>query len=312
MRSFAHSLLLFSSFVLASGCAESVQAPANAVAETMDSASAVDSSPDSSPDSATASDADAGQDATADALIDTVADTSGDSVADSVADSAADQTADVKPADAKPTACTYTCALDCVCKKDKQGCDVAECEVSGCAGILAKIDQIKPKLQACSAPAGCEEYEFPICGSAGCFQMPVAKGADLAELNKLTSAAMAEKCSQFSCGCAPAAPSFCLSGTCRQCPPDCDAGTCDEKAAAIAQLVGANSWCTTAKDCIVHQTGLCPFAGLPCGGVALNKYANIAQLNALLAATALPCNIAMCKCAVPGPASCVAGKCTVQ
>lgn len=274
MRRFAGSLTLLALAALASSCSESVPAPATVAADATDATAGIDTSADA------------------------VADTSADGLADTAADSAA--------------ACPYTCALDCVCKKDHKGCDVAECEAGDCVAILSKIDKLKPKLQACAAATGCEEFEYPICGSAGCFQMPVGKGADLSELNNLAGAAQAAKCSQFTCGCGPASPSYCLGGSCRQCPPDCDAGTCDDKAAAIAQFVGASSWCASDKDCIVHATGLCPFAGMPCGGVALSQYAKVSQLDALLSATAVPCNIAMCKCAVPGPASCVAGKCMVQ
>jgi hypothetical protein len=299
MARFAGSLILLALAALASGCSESVPAPATVVA---DAAGALDTSADTSGDSSADGsaefDADAGQAAEVDAQADAVADTAADGVADATADNVA--------------ACPYTCALDCVCKKDHKGCDVAECEAGDCAAILSKIDKLKPKLQACAAATGCEEFEYPICGSAGCFQMPVGKGADLSELNNLAGAAQAAKCSQFTCGCGPASPSYCLGGSCRQCPPDCDAGTCDDKAAAIAQFVGASRWCASDKDCIVHATGLCPFAGMPCGGVALSQYAKVSQLDALLSATAVPCNVAMCKCAVPGPASCVAGKCTVQ
>ncbi len=207
--------------------------------------------------------------------------------------------------------CPYKCNIKCLCKKDKQGCDIPECESGTCMTLLGQINQLKPALQACKPEVGCQSFEFPICGSAGCFQLPVSSAADVSALGGLAVQAMEAKCSQFTCGCGPAEPAFCLGGQCRQCPPDCD-GTCEEKSAAILKLANSLAWCSDDSQCTVLSTGLCPFAGLPCGGMPVNKFVKTEQLQALLAAYAVPCNVAMCKCAVPGPAVCSAGKCVVK
>lgn len=267
---------------------------------------------DTQADAWTADTADAGAGAGSDAGTDAGQDVATDAAAadqSAVVDSV--QTDVAAEPDGAPGACAYTCDLKCVCKKDKQGCDVPECESGACMTLLGQISALKPGLQKCTAAVGCQNFEFPICNSAGCFQLGVAKDAKLDDLNNLAGAAMKAQCSQFSCGCMPAPQPFCLGGQCRQCPPDC-AGTCDEQQAAIVQLVASQAWCSSDADCTVLQTGLCPFAGLPCGGVPLNKYAQTGQLQALLSAYAVPCNVAMCKCAVPGPALCVAGKCAIQ
>jgi len=226
---------------------------------------------------------------------------------------ASDSAADTAPGDVGGTGvCPYVCVIDCQCKKASNGCDLPECESTECLSILAKISALKPKVQVCKAAVGCATFEFPLCGSAGCFQTPVAQDANLDELTGLAAQAMDAKCSSFSCGCDLPEPSFCLKGQCRQCPPDCD-GTCDELLGAIVQIAtSAAAWCGTDADCTVLPTGLCPVAGLPCGGAPVNKYMKTTQLQALLAQYAVPCNAAMCKCAVPGPALCEKGKCVIK
>ena len=216
-------------------------------------------------------------------------------------------TVDSQPADTS-SKCPYVCNIKCVCKKDYQGCDIAECESAECMTVLGKIAALKPKLQACTAAKGCQGFEYPICGSAGCFQMPIGSDTDTSALSTLAQEAADAKCSSFHCGCGPAAPSFCLKGKCRDCPPDCD-GTCDELATAIPQLAGQLGYCGKDDDCTVLMTGLCPIGGLPCGGIPLSKFAQTGQLQALLNQYAAPCNAVMCKCAGPGKPVCEKGKC---
>ncbi|MBI5609724.1 MAG: hypothetical protein HY902_12700 [Deltaproteobacteria bacterium] len=260
-------------------------------------------------DAATA--ADAGADGTAQdgaPAADSLADATVSDVA--VSDTSPGQDAD-SSVDVSYDAGCGPCTLNCVCKKDYNGCPLQECESATCVDLMGQITALEPKLTACTKDKGCQPFEFPICGSVGCFQLGVGVGNDLSALENLAGKAGAASCSGFHCGCGPAPPTFCLGGKCRTCPPDCD-GTCDEKLAALvgtAQQLA--SFCGSDSECTVVATGMCPVGGLPCGGIAVNKYAKTDALLGLVAAYTGPCGAAMCKCAVPGPAVCLKGKCTV-
>lgn len=276
----------------------------------------------------TVADATLAIDTTADGTADTVADGAAQDAAvapDSLSDAAASDSsvADTSASDTGPSqdaavspdvsydAGCAPCALNCVCKKDYNGCPLPECESAACLDLMGQIDALKPKVTACTSDKGCQPFEFPICGSVGCFQLGVGVGNDLSELENLAGKAGAAQCSGFHCGCGPAPPTYCLGGKCRTCPPDCD-GTCDEKLAAlVATAQQLASYCGTDSDCTVVGTAMCPVGGLPCGGIAVNKNAKTDGLLGLVAAYSAPCGAAMCKCAVPGPAVCVKGKCTV-
>jgi len=254
--------------------------------------------------------ADAGADSTAEVGLDTKADGPPDIATDVQPDlPPADADAQVKPDATKDgPVCAYTCAIDCVCKKDFDGCDKPECESTACTAALAKIAAIKPKVQKCTAAKGCTGYEFPICGSAGCFQLPIAADADLKDLDEAAAEASEAGCSGFTCGCGPAPVAFCLGGQCSQCPPDCG-GTCDEKSSAIQQL-GAQvaSVCGKDADCAILATGLCPIGAMPCGGVPHNVFVDLTPLKALVAAYAAGCG-GQCNCPPPAKAKCDKGKC---
>ncbi|MSQ84569.1 MAG: hypothetical protein EXR77_17100 [Myxococcales bacterium] len=139
----------------------------------------------------------------------------------------------------------------------------------------------------------------------------MAQDADTKEIDALAAEAAAAQCSGFNCGCGPPAPTFCLSGQCKQCPPDCD-GSCDELSAAIITLAKQQgSYCGKDDDCTVLTTGLCPLGDLPCGGVPISKYAKPDQLNGLIAVFAPKCPASTCKCMAPGKAVCKVGKCSL-
>lgn len=191
---------------------------------------------------------------------------------------------------------------------DAAAADAADVPAS-CPALLAKIAALKPALTACTAQVGCQTFEYPICNSVGCFQMPLAANADLAALESLAQQAAALSCPPFHCGCGEMPkPSYCLGGQCRSCPPDCD-GSCEELKTALIKAAHANDWCSSAKDCVTLSTGLCPVGDLPCGGLWVNSYANQQNLLAIVGAYSAACGASTCKCAVPGPAACVKGKC---
>lgn len=178
----------------------------------------------------------------------------------------------------------------------------------GCGALMTQIDALKPKLTPCSAGTTCQMFEYPICNTMGCFQTPVASNADTSALSSLTQQAGAAQCPGFHCGCGPYAPAFCLNSQCQQCPPNCD-GTCDEVTAALLTTAHADNWCGIDKDCAVLSTGLCPVGDLPCGGMYLNVNASQENLQGLLGGYSKACGASFCKCAAPGPAVCVKGKC---
>ena len=94
--------------------------------------------------------------------------------------------------------------------------------------------------------------------------------------------------------------------------PDAGAANpCEDLTKAITAELEVVSTCAADVDCTVLQTALCPFAGMPCGGAAVNKSQKLDKLQALLTSAALPCNVAMCKCMPPPAAVCQKGHCAV-
>ncbi|MBM4344085.1 MAG: hypothetical protein FJ100_12020 [Deltaproteobacteria bacterium] len=242
-----------------------------------------------------------------------VPDVPADAASDVPPDAASDGPADGAPAPdgAAVDATCPQCLIDCVCKKDKNGCAIQQCETGNCLGLTGKLDAAIAKMQACSADKGCQVFEFPYCGSAGCYQKPIAADSDISQIEPIADAAMKSQCSGFSCGCEPPKPAFCLAGVCTQCLAGCK-GTCDEVKAAILSLTKQQaSFCVKDEHCTVMVTGLCPFGDLPCGGMAVNKYVDQSQLQALVEAYAQACGGGLCKCMPPKAAVCDKGKCVV-
>lgn len=262
---------------------------------------------DAAVDAAPSADAAGGGDAVADSGVsaDTKADAAPETAPPTDIADAMQDTDTATVADAKPPVDTAP-PVDAAPGPDTAA-DVVP--AADCAGLQAQIAALTASLQVCTSAKGCQSFEHPICGSAGCFQMPIGADADQAALTALASAAAKLGCAGFTCGCGPAPPSYCLNKKCGQCPPDCE-GSCEEKGVALNQAAAAAaSYCSKDEDCTVIQTGLCPVGDLPCGGIPVNKNAKLEQVQALATAYA-PCG-AMCKCMVPGPAKCISGKCKV-
>lgn len=188
--------------------------------------------------------------------------------------------------------------------------DTAAPADASCAQLGQQIDTAKAKITACNVDLGCEVFEYPICGSFGCFQAPIAKNADVSELASWVTQASAAQCAGFGCGCQPPTPAFCLKGQCQQCPPDCD-GTCDELKASLLTVAHAANWCGSDADCTVLNTALCPVGDLPCGGMLINKFAKTEPIQAVLSAYSTACGPSTCKCKAPEPGLCIQGKCAL-
>lgn len=231
-----------------------------------------------------------------------------------VADQAAtDQSAkDQGPSDTgtADAVCPSTCPLACPCLKDGSGCVVPVCAPKSCAEVDTLMAQWLPKARPCSGATGCQSFEFPACGSAGCFQAPVgATSPAVAVIEQIAAAALALQCPKFGCGCAPPPPSFCFGGQCSFCPPDCK-GSCAELLDALVLLAKTQSFCGKSEDCQLLPTDLCAVAGLGCYHIALSKFADLKGIQSLLAAHAqAKCPTADCDCATPSKASCQQGKC---
>jgi hypothetical protein len=250
--------------------------------------------------------------ASADVTADVAPTDTDDSVSPADAETTDAAANDASAPDAAPdTAATDAAAAD---SADNGAPDTASNPdtAEGCPQILAKIDALKPALSQCTKEAGCQNFEYPICGSFGCFQLPVAANADTTALQALSEQAAALSCEPFQCGCGEQlSPSLCLNGYCRSCPPDC-AGSCDDLTQALLTTAHNANYCASDKDCVVVSTGLCPVGDLPCGGLYVNTYTKQETLQAVVTAFSQACGASTCKCAVPDIASCVGGKCVAK
>ncbi|MBM4386961.1 MAG: hypothetical protein FJ088_04430, partial [Deltaproteobacteria bacterium] len=108
--------------------------------------------------------------------------------------------------------CGYICNMDCACKKDIFGCDLPECEEEDCFDVIGKIDSEIEKLKGCGGTFDCSLFEYPICGTAGCFQAAVSKQGDYSDLFELAEQATQLQCAGFTCGCGYAGMPICVDG----------------------------------------------------------------------------------------------------
>jgi hypothetical protein len=206
--------------------------------------------------------------------------------------------------------CDYTCDINCVCKKDPSGCDVPECDPDECSTIAASVDDLLPTLSGCTSAGECTLFEYPICGSAGCFQHAVNATADLAPLLALAKQGQAASCAGFTCGCGYGPMPVCLDGQCTLCPgPDCKPD-CDTLLATIVAEAALAKYCKKDTDCKLLESPICAKSGLGCYAVAVAVDTPLQQnLSALLTLySELKCPSADCDCPEP-VASCNDDKC---
>ena len=192
-------------------------------------------------------------------------------------------------------------------------CAWPDCEPTNCDSLRATIDEIVGQNTGCSDGGGCNLFEFPICGSIGCYTKPIASSAapeTMEELNALALIGQKLQCPDFHCGCDVPPKPYCLGGDCRQCPPDCGTG-CQGLLAAIqdqAQKLGG--YCQNDADCTGIESPICTAPGLPCYLVMVHAKADTQQIKALMKAyTDNKCVLGECDCAAPQQFACVGGKC---
>jgi hypothetical protein len=225
-----------------------------------------------------------------------------------VEDDAADvlATEDVPVADAS---CEYVCNIDCECLTDGRGCDIPACADS-CTQIEQNIDVLLTDAQACSVREDCQLFEFPICGSAGCFQEAAGTGADLTSISNLAQQAQEAGCPGFTCGCGYESDPICLTGRCRKCPGDCDA-PCEDLRAALVAETGPQRLCASDEECVAIDIPFCDIPELGCYGTVYSRSRGGRALEGLIDAfSARGCSNIDCDCAPPpGPPSCIDGVC---
>lgn len=206
--------------------------------------------------------------------------------------------------------CEYTCNMDCVCKKDLAGCDLPECEADQCVTIESSIDALLPGVSGCTSAGECTLFEYPICGSAGCFQRAVNKEADISSLWELAEQGQTAGCSGFTCGCGYGTMPVCLGSECVLCPgPNCNP-SCDTLLATIKAEAALAKACTDNWDCKLLDSPICGEPGLGCYAVAVATTTPLQKnLTALLDLYAdLGCPTADCDCDEP-VATCSDGQC---
>ncbi|MEZ4264770.1 MAG: hypothetical protein R3F39_00210 [Myxococcota bacterium] len=226
---------------------------------------------------------DAGPDAELDAAPETVSDGGADAATD--ADSAAD--AETSP-DADPDA-----------------------EVLICAELATSVEAaLSTAASGCASPLDCALFEYPICGSFGCFTGAVRQDADLTTLSEVTASAGAAGCEPFHCGCdPPPGTPVCLGGSCALCPPvcgtDCGALELAFRAAAAESAAG----CTKDSECQATTVAHCALGPqLACHTLAwrTDPAAALKLLDGYLGAAG--CADVQCDCQFEG-ARCDAGTC---
>ena len=180
--------------------------------------------------------------------------------------------------------CNYKCALDCTCKKDASGCDLPECENTGCSALTQAVEDAVSANDGCATNGDCMRFEHPICGTIGCYQRAVSQNAPLAQLSTLAQAAQDAGCEPFHCGCGPEGEPLCVNGSCALCPgsPGCPT-TCEELRAAIHEVAATGSACTSSTDCTMLFTPFCDAGkGLGCYALAVSGYVAVNAATGLL------------------------------
>lgn len=182
-----------------------------------------------------------------------------------------------------------------------------------CEELTGDIDAILAEHQTCGGPGECELFEYPICGSAGCYQRAVGDPASVPEeVWEIASIASALHCEPFHCGCGYAASPACLDGTCELCPgPGC-ALDCDALIALLVAEVELQTACTSDNDCGAVATPLCTVPELGCYQAAVTWTGTWGIIPTLVQMiTDQGCALADCDCQDQSTA-CVDGTCVSQ
>ena len=197
------------------------------------------------------------------------------------------------------------------------GAEVMDTEAtsSTCEGILAQANTLLLDAgSGCDAPDSCVMFEFPICGTFGCFLGAIRKDtseADLATLNDTALEGLNGGCEPFHCGCGfPEGAPVCLQSQCRMCPGDCGDSCEDVKAALLAVAEPVATGCESDDDCAVLPVAPCDLSpAIQCHGLPHRVGADIGAVKKLLnGMTEVGCETFECDCQLT-EAICDAGTC---
>ena len=199
--------------------------------------------------------------------------------------------------------CAYVCNIDCPCKKDFDGCDLPECESSSCQQILTEANQLlADAAQGCTASSQCMMFDYPVCGTFGCFQGPVNTSLNLQPLNLIAQQGVEEQCSGFHCGCMlPDAPTVCLDQSCVSCENASACTDCNQLTTLIKEEAAFHAkGCESDEDCglsIVDQCSMGP--QIVCHGYAYNQSkgpGKVLELMSLFTSPENECPWSQCDC----------------
>jgi hypothetical protein len=209
--------------------------------------------------------------------------------------------------------CAYCGDGSCDMGEDPIACP-QDCLTEGCEEVVGQAyEELMAMGAGCAAPQSCQRYDYPICGSIGCFQGVVRADADLSTLDALATEAAAQGCEPFHCGCdfLPGAP-VCLQQSCRLCPPDCG-DDCGELAVAIEAFAATYAaGCQSDTDCAVTAVPVCELGPqIHCHGLAHRAGADsFPIMNLILGYISLEpaCDWMACDCQAD-TATCADGVC---
>jgi hypothetical protein len=193
---------------------------------------------------------------------------------------------------------------DTSASEDSQGAEAGSTEPT-CEGVLATAEALLASAGAgCGAPDSCVMFEFPICGSFGCFSGAMREDAPEethAALNDAALSGMNAGCEPFHCGCGfPEGTPVCLQAQCRMCPGDCGDSCEDVEDAIQVAATKLALGCESDEDCAVLPVAPCDLGtAIQCHGLPyrVGVGADLGPVQKLLeGAEEVGCSTFQCDC----------------
>ena len=191
----------------------------------------------------------------------------------------------------------------------------ADTEAESCEAIKAEADeQLLAAGAGCGAADSCTWFEFPICGTFGCYSGAIRKDTPEESLSALSAVGLEglnAGCEPFHCGCGfPEGTPVCLADQCRMCPGDCGE-SCDDISAAIEVFAAeVSTGCSSDNECEVLMVSPCDLgSAITCHGLPHHVNADLGPIQKLLdGAPSAGCEFFACDCQL-SQAVCDAGTC---
>lgn len=147
--------------------------------------------------------------------------------------------------------CDYVCNIDCECKLDDRGCDIAEC-AEACDDVAADMEAAQQELRVCDVEDDtCSVVVNHDCAVAGDCYLLVSSSADPEPLRLARIRFNQSRCLPGeACECEePPTDAVCIGGLCKlvgdnscEAPEDCEGLAHDECEGAWACDEGACAW----------------------------------------------------------------------